>query len=527
MSKVLIVTGILLLVGLTSLTKPLRAQKVVVNTVSGKVSGVASDKTKTVSFKGIPFAAPPVGELRWRAPQPAKPWQDVRKANRLSASCMQVTEKEHLPWTSEFMTQNELSEDCLYLNVWTPRLGTSAKLPVLVFIHGGGFGGGSGGIAIYDGEQLAATGVVVVTINYRVGVFGFLARPDLTSESQHHSSGNYGLMDQIAALRWVNENVSNFGGDPARVTIWGQSAGAFSVQDLIASPLAAGLFSRAVANSGIGVAGLPLMPLADAEATGVKFAASRHATSIKELRAMPAADLLPKTAFFSEERWSPILDGWILPATPDQLSEKGVDNDVPIMTGNMANDGLLFASTISRVADYEQTAQKIYGSMTPEFLKLYPAKDVEEARKMMELSTRDRERASAYVWACQRAKNHHSPVYTYFFDRAIPWPQHPEFGAFHTGEIPYFFRNLKLLDRPYEPADFKVLELASSYLKNFASSGDPNGAGLPQWPAAADGAGLTIEIGSDTGAMPVADKDRLSFWVRFFNSKEAANAPVF
>ena len=185
MSKVLIITGILLLVGLAFLTKPLRAQKVVVNTASGKVSGDVGDKTKTVSFKGIPFAAPPVGELRWRAPQPAKPWQGVRKANRLSASCMQVTEKEHLPWTSEFMTQNELSEDCLYLNVWTPRPGTNAKLPVLVFIHGGGFGGGSGGIAIYDGEQLAATGVVVVTINYRVGVFGFLAHPDLTSESEH------------------------------------------------------------------------------------------------------------------------------------------------------------------------------------------------------------------------------------------------------------------------------------------------------------------------------------------------------
>jgi len=525
--KLIVIPIILLLAGLAGITEPLRAQEVVVDTTYGKVSGVPNAKIKTVSFKGIPYAEPPVGDLRWRPPQPVKAWRGVRKADKLSPSCMQNTEKEHLPWTAEFMTSNDLSEDCLYLNVWTPQPTTSAKLPVVVFIHGGGFGGGSGGIAIYDGEQLAATGLVVITINYRVSVFGFLALPELTAESEHHSSGNYGLMDQIAALRWIKENISSFGGDPARVTIWGQSAGAFSVQDLIASPLAAGLFSRAAADSGIGIAGLKPATLADAEAEGVKFAASRQAASLKELRAKPAAELLPKNAVFSGASWAPIVDGWLLPASPNQLSEKGADNDIPVMTGYMANDGLLFADPISKVEDYEQNAKKIYGAMTPEFLKLYPATDVEQAKKMNELSTRDRERASAYVWASQRARNHHAPVYTFFFDRAIPWPQHPEFGAFHTGEIPYFFRNLKLLDRPWEPADFTVSEQASGYLKNFATTGDPNGKSLPQWPAAAGSSGTTMEFGSHTGSIPVAEKDRLDFWVRYFSSTEVANAPVF
>jgi para-nitrobenzyl esterase len=229
----------------------------VVETAQGKVAGAKAPDASVTVFKGIPFAAPPVGELRWRAPQPPAAWQGTRQATDFSPSCMQPIVESllpmHMPWTEEFLTHGKVSEDCLYLNIWTPQASNHARLPVIVFIHGGAFTSGAGSIAIYDGTNLAAKGAVVVTINYRVGVFGFLAHPELSAESEHHASGNYGLLDQIAALRWVKANIAQFGGDARRVTIWGQSAGAFSVGALVASPVAKDLFERAQADSGLGV----------------------------------------------------------------------------------------------------------------------------------------------------------------------------------------------------------------------------------------------------------------------------------
>ena len=303
-----------------------------VKTSGGTVSGVSTSEGTVISFEGIPYAAPPVSPLRWRAPQPAIPWKGIRKADHFGASCMQGPITVFGPWTKEFLYVTPPGEDCLFLNIWTPKPTASAKLPVLVFFHGGAFTAGSGEVPVYDGEELAKTGMVIVTVNYRLGVFGFLALPALTAESAHHSSGNYGLLDQIAALQWVEENITLFGGDSARVAIAGQSAGAMSVADLVASPLAKGLFSAAIADSGIGEREGPMKTLAEAEKAGVAFAAHEKADSIQALRAIRAEDLL--SAQRASLQVVPVVDGWVLPDDPMTLTtERGRDNDVPIITG--------------------------------------------------------------------------------------------------------------------------------------------------------------------------------------------------
>lgn len=502
----------------------------VVQTAQGKIEGQKEANSTVTVFKGIPYAAPPIGDLRWRAPQPPTAWKGIRRAAKFSASCMQPIIESmlpmHMPWTEEFLTHRKVSEDCLYLNIWTPQISTQASLPVIVFIHGGGFTGGAGSIEIYNGTNLATTGVVVVTINYRLGVFGFFAYPGLTAESKHHASGNYGLMDQLAALHWVHRNIRQFGGDPARVTIWGQSAGAFSVLALTASPLSKGLFARAQADSGIGITGFPMPTLKKAEQAGVKYAKAHHAHSLKQLRALPATDLLPPPTDFSV-RFGPDIDGWVLPATPQELSDHGMDNDVPFTTGYQANDWMLFTRPLHTVAEYDHWAQQQYGNLAAEFLRLYPAARAQDVAPAMQQSNCDRDRVSMYLWAVRRASNHHQPIFTYFFDRAIPWPQHPEFGAFHTGEIPYFFRNLNLLDRPWRPIDRTVSQVASSYLKNFATTGNPNGDDLPNWARVTPDAPGTMEIGAHTGTMLLADPVRLAFWKKYFASPMGKHAPLF
>jgi para-nitrobenzyl esterase len=498
-----------------------------VKTAYGELSGQKDALSSVNVFKGIPYAAPPIGDLRWRPPVAPAAWTGVRKAEQFGASCMQTVHGDFLPWTKEFLVQNQTSEDCLYLNVWTPKTSATANLPVVVFIHGGAFSEGSGSIAVYDGTRLATTGMVVVTINYRLGVFGFLAHPDLTAESDRHASGNYGFMDQIAALKWVQANIQGFGGDPHRVTLWGQSAGAFSVGALLASPEAKGLFQRAVADSGLASSELPMPALPAAEEAGVKFATSHNAHSIRELRAIPAADLLPRPGDFSGPRFWPVIDGMILPQSPHALGDLGADSDVPVITGYQANDGLLFGPPAHSASAFKEMAQHYFGGMAGEFLTLYPAQSDDEVQTASLESTRDRERVSMYLWAARRLKNHKAPVFTYYFDRAIPWPQHPEFGAFHTGEIPYFFRNLAALDRPWEPVDSQVSNTASSYLREFAKTGDPNAQKAPKWPACDPSAPATMEIGSRMGSIPLANSARFAFWVRYFNSPESKNAPLF
>ena len=487
-----------------------------IQTNSGLISGVTGSNGVT-AFLGVPFAKAPVGELRWRPPQPPAPWQGVRRADHFGASCMQPRIASLLPWTEEFMTQGELSEDCLFLNVWTAAQ-PGEKQAVMVFIHGGGFGGGSGSIAVYNGARLAEKGVVIVTVNYRVGVLGFLVHPELTRESEHHSSGNYGLLDQIAALEWIRDNIAAFGGDPTQVTIFGQSAGAMSVTCLMRSPLAQGLFARAIAQS------TPenFMPpgkdsilgstnIQEREQDGVKYAGKKGAHSLAELRKLPAEEFYRSTGFISDFRGGPVYDGWV-------LSEKHPQHEVPLMTGIVAGDVNMVdgfgPQPQPTVAWFEDSAREKFGNSAPEFLKLYPVKQDSNVPTVKQASREDEGRVSVDLWSAEQLK--HSPaVYTYFFDRAIPWPAHPEFGAFHTAEVPYIFRNLRSMDRPWQPVDEKLSETISSYWVNFAKTGDPSGPGLAKWPAYNPAQHVTMELGERTGPMPNAAPERLRFLLNF------------
>ena len=500
-----------------------QAEPSAVKTSTGAVSGVATSDGAVISFKGIPYAAPPVGKLRWRAPEPAAPWKGTRKADHFGASCIQGPNNEFLPWTKEFMYVTPVSEDCLFLNIWTPKAASSAKLPVLVFIHGGAFTSGAGDVPVYDGEALARTGMVVVTINYRLGALGFLALPALAAESAHHSSGNYALLDQIAALAWVKKNIGGFGGDAAHVAVAGQSAGAMSVADLLGSPLAKGLFSAAIADSGIGGRGVPMRTLAEAEKDGEAFAASKKAESLEALRALPAS------AFVGQGmRFGPIVDGWVLPENPMKLTtERGSANDVPVITGFQANDAALGGPRGATAEAFEKHARQVYGSMADEFLKLYPAATDAEAKESAVESGRDRLRAGAWLWATARAETHKAAVFIYYFDRAIPWPAHPEFGAFHSGELPYTFGNLAKMDRPWEPVDHEISKMMMTYWKDMAARGDPNGAGVPKWPAASEAKATIMRLGAEDGPMPVADAAKVEFWKRYFESEQSKNSGPF
>ena len=322
---------------LTVSTAPLHAALATpVRTASGPVSGVAGADPSVTAFKGIPFAAPPVGDLRWRAPQPPAVWQGTRKAEQFSDSCIQKIVPERKPWTTEFMAHNQIGEDCLYLNVWTAAKAATDKRPVLVWFHGGGYNEGSTAVPVYDGEELARKGLVVVTVNYRLGLFGFLAHPELSRESGHNASGNYGTLDQIAALQWVRQNIAAFGGDPGRVTIAGQSAGASSVHNMTVSPLAKGLFHRAIAESGSSVAANNRAAgMREAEEAGAKFAVPKGASGIKQLRAMSWQELSDLSGSPTSS-FRPVVDGWVQPESPADTFAHGTQNDVPTLTGMTA-----------------------------------------------------------------------------------------------------------------------------------------------------------------------------------------------
>jgi para-nitrobenzyl esterase len=474
------------------------------------LSGTRGNDSSIRVYEGVPYAAPPVGNLRWQPPRPPEPWKGVRAADAYSPACPQNLEKVHLPWTEEFMHQGDTSEDCLYLNIWTGAKPGNEKLPVMVYIHGGAFTSGSNAVAIYNGEALARKGVVVVVINYRLGVLGFLAYPELTRESDHRTSGNYGLLDQAAALYWIKKNIPAFGGDPEQVTIFGQSAGAMSVGMLMQSPLAEGLFARAIIQSGPG-----LFPgnflggntsLKEAEQAGLRFAEAKGAMSLADLRALPPEKLLDIPQGISI---GPIRDGWFLPANPSN------EKQVPVINGFTADDigagGIYGAAPETTPQAYEKDAREAYGSMAGKFMSLYPAFSYSEVSRMRKESGRDRARVSMYLWASKQI-GMSGTVYTYYFDRAIPWPEHPEFGAFHSGELPYVFDNLSLLNRPWEALDHTLADQVSSYWTDFAETGDPNIPDLPNWPKFDPGQEETMQLGARTGPVRVADPEKLAFW---------------
>ncbi|MBB5716427.1 carboxylesterase/lipase family protein [Sphingomonas aerophila] len=471
-------------------------------TRSGLVEGVQEGGVAV--FRGIPYVRPPVGPDRWRAPVPAPRWTGVRPATRFGHSCWQaVSPKGFGPWTHEYVVAGDISEDCLFLNVWTP-VKRAGPRPVLVWIHGGGFNSGSGAIPIYDGAALAARGAVVVTINYRVGVFGFLSHPELTGEAGGNPPANFGLMDIVAALRWVKANIASFGGDPGAVTIAGQSAGAMAVHELVASPAAKGLFHRAIGESGLPRA---LTPLDQAEAQGVAFAKEKGAASLAALRAMPAEALQPSQGA-NAVRFVPVADGRLLPAGPWRAA-----SDVPMLVGLNADEGSALGEDYgsadpAKLSDLLRTS---FGPLAGRAAALYPSSTESERAVANEQVRRDRGLGAIDIWAGRRAATARSPVYAYLFTHVLPGPDASRWKAFHSSEIPYVFGTLAASpERPVTTADSNLSAVVSSYWLNFITRGDPNGAGLPEWPALTQAAPRALFIDNVPQAKPLLRPETLA-----------------
>jgi para-nitrobenzyl esterase len=459
-------------------------------------------------FKGIPFAAPPVGVLRWRAPQPAAPWNGVRDCTQFGPSPMQNKPAPFLMWPAEYqIPEKPVSEDCLYLNVWTPAGTAKERRAVLVYIYGGAFTGGGGNVPIYDGEAVARKGVVYVTINYRLGIFGFFACPELSRESGHRASGNYALMDQIAALKWIKANIAAFGGDPNNVTIAGQSAGSMSVNCLVASPLAKGLFGKAIGESGADFS-REYVTLAHAEEEGQKIAASLDSASLAALRAIPAEELQKR----GQGTWRPVIDGYVLPGPIADIFLEKKENIVALLTGWNQDEGFVFGPA-KNAANYKQDIAKQYGADAEEVLKYYPAdNDSLAAVSQLYLSRDMIFGRQNYAWAVMTSAQGQK-VFVYRFVRMPPTAAgERNWGAFHTAEVPYAYDNLKFVKRPFEQVDYHLSDEMSSYWVNFAKTGDPNEAGLPRWEPFSRESGkiMILDRQPATGVLP--DKGALEWW---------------
>jgi para-nitrobenzyl esterase len=471
-----------------------------VKTESGAVEGT-SNADGVRAFLGIPYGAPPVGALRWQAPQPVPPWTGIKRATTFGARCMQG------PIFGDMVFRDQPSEDCLYLNVWAPA--NAAKLPVMVWIYGGGFQAGSASEPRQDGSKLATKGVIVVSMNYRLGVFGFLAHPDLTREASSKASGNYGLLDQIAALRWVQKNIAAFGGDLGNVTIFGESAGSFSVSALMASPLTKGLFQKAIGESGAYLAGpsgsLAPKRLASAEAEGQKFAQGLGADSIAALRAKSADDVLKAALAGGRGTWfAPDIDGYVLPDDPYTIFTGGQQQHVPLLAGwNLGEGraGVTLAKEKMTAETFAKQTRERYKDAADAVLKVYPAtNDAEAVESAAALAGDVFIGYGTWKWLDLHLATGNSPVYRYSFDRDRPIAPDTkvngitatakDIGARHAGEIEYVFGALSSEPKAaWEPIDMAISEQMMSYWTNFAKTGNPNGAGLPNWPAyrASDG----------------------------------------
>src|SRR5688572_1801277 len=441
---------------------------------TGLVAGTAGSSASVRVYKGIPFAAPPTGSLRWRPPQPPSAWSGVRDASKFGPRCMQGQG-----------AGPDVSEDCLSLNVWTAAASAAERRPVIVWSYGGSLRSGAGSQPQYDGEALARKGVVLITYNYRLGMFGFFSHPELTQESPQKASGNYGLLDLIAVLEWVQRNATAFGGDPTRVTIMGESAGASLVACLVASPRAAGLFHRAIAQStgctGTSRIGAPLTTLAGAEAEGVKMAAAMGAPSLAALRAMSADDILRRG-----QGARVIVDGWTITGDWFATLAQGRQNKVDILIGSNKDEGTfpIFGVPEGGPKEFMSRTTERYGALAPAFLKLYPASSQAESDASQLAAFRDLVFWNLRTWARHQARTGAARAYLYFFTREPPSVAgQASRGASHTAEIPYAFGNLHVeKNRPWTDVDRRLAEVMSSYWVNFAATGDPNGAGLPVWP---------------------------------------------
>lgn len=471
----------------------------------GSVEGAQIPGTSVRVYKGIPYAAPPIEALRWKPPQPVTPWEGVLQAHEFSDACMQQLSRSRPPWTEAFMHQGDASEDCLYLNVWTAAEHASEKRPVMVWLHGGGLQEGSTAVATYDGTEFARRGVVLVSINYRLGLLGFMAHPELTAESPHGSSGQYGFHDQVAALKWIQQNISAFGGDPENVTVFGQSAGAMSIRTLLKSPLAENLFVRGILQSGS--ESMPpsmanaVSTLQQAEQSGVSIQQQLGANSLAELRQLPADRfVMPGSLSLAN-----LEDGWLLPEGGSEY------RPISMMAGMVANDWIWGLDPSETAEAYAANILEDHGELASMFLELYPALDDSLVLDAREHAIRDRGRIALKNWA-DRLSERSPSLYTYFFDRAIPWPAQPQFGAFHSVELPYVFNTINTLDRPWEEADSILAERMIKYWVNFASSGNPNGEGLPEWTAYTDAPGTLMRLGAEPGMEPIGLEHIVSLW---------------
>jgi para-nitrobenzyl esterase len=445
---------------------------------SGALQGVSADGL--ILYKGVPYAAPPLGLMRWREPQRVNPWTGVRRADAFAPACPQKGVS--MPGETPPVT----SEDCLFLNVWTPRSGDSKHLPVIAWIHGGGYSNGSASMPLYWGDRLAHKGVIVVTIAYRLGPLGFLAHPQLTRESSHHSSGNYGLMDQIAALEWIQRNIAAFGGDPRRVTIAGQSAGSMAVSALMASPRAKGLFQRAIGESGGLFEPLQLAPsysLAGAESEGENYFASLHVASLEQLRKLPVEELLGGTAGSITH---PVIEPYLLPQSPYDVFASGRQNDVPLLLGSNAEEGRsLVDVTNMKASSFAGDVERAFGPLPPSLIAAYPhGNDLEAHQARLDLERDLRFAWDMWAWARLQAHTGKSSVYYYLFMQEPPFPDgsvYQGWGASHFAELWYVFDHLDQEPWQWRAGDRQLAEAMSSYWANFAKSGDPNGRGLPRW----------------------------------------------
>jgi len=491
----------------------------IVKVESGLLSGVTGKDPSVKIFKGIPYAAPPVGDLRWKAPQPPAKWDGVRRADAFGNWSIQTEFDPNFFFTQEFnyTTHEPFSEDSLYLNVYTTAKSADEKQPVLFWIHGGAMLSGSGAEKEFDAEKLAKKGIIVVTINYRLGIFGFFAHPELTKESGGNSSGNYGLLDQIAALKWVKNNITAFGGDPDKVTIDGQSAGGGSVINLLASPLAKGLYRGAIIQSAAPRT-TPMMLLKDKEQVGIKLAEKWGAKSINGLRALPVEKFYPKGLNGLQlmgAGYSPNIDGYVLTENPAKtLLEKGVD--VSLMIGSTSGEGAVSAVLAPvKAENFIKSAKAKYGAAADEFLKFYPAGSDEEANRSNAALSSDESFATLRLVAAVNSNLGRVKVYQYYFDRNLPGKDSEIYGAFHSSELWYVFNSLVNSKRPWEDADYKLAEAMSSYWANFVKNGDPNGQGLANWPAYDSKTDMQMELGTVIGARTIADKDRITFITKY------------
>lgn len=463
-------------------------------------------------YKGVPFAAPPVGPLRWRAPQPPAKWEGIKQAVQFAPAPMQGGNP-----------PSGKSEDCLYLNVWTPAKSANDRIPVLVWIYGGGFSFGSTSEPVYNGDKLAQKGVVLVTIAYRVGQLGFLANAALSAESPSHSSGNYGLLDQVEALKWIKKNIAAFGGDPDKVTIFGESAGGISVSMLCASPLAKGLFRGAISESGGSFGptrpttfpGENMKTLQQAEAEGQTYLQKAGVASIEELRKMPA-DKIP-SGFGMAGGW-PIIDGYVIPADQYQLYENKKFNDVNILIGYNSDEGASF-SPPKTTQEYFDGVKKRYGKFADELINAYPVNGDKVTKTARDLARDAAFGWHTWTWASLQSKTGKSKVYYYYFDQHPDYPVNSPrygYGSPHGQEVAYVFNHLNTADPQISKTDHDIADAMATYWTNFAKYGHPNGNGVPQWPAFSIKNPAVMYFSQTPHAGPVPGEESLKVLDKYF-----------